>query len=230
MTGAGSGIGRATAIALAQRGWSVALAGRRREPLDAVAHEIAAGGGTAHVLTGDIGVAREARAMVVAAADALGALDALINNAGLAPLMPIPEHDEQTIADVFNVNAVGPANAIAAAWPIFARQRRAVIVNVSSAASTDPFPGFFAYAAAKAAVNLLARSAAKEGARLGIRAFAVAPGAVETPMLRAIFDARAVPPQACLTPEAVAAVILDCIEGRRDAENGATIAVSTPRA
>jgi NAD(P)-dependent dehydrogenase (short-subunit alcohol dehydrogenase family) len=98
-------------------------------------------------------------------------------------------------------------------------------VNVSSIATVDPFPGFFAYAASKAALNLMTASAAKEGANVGIRAFAVAPGAVETPMLRASFDAKAVPPEACLEPESVARVIVACATGLRDADSGRVIPV-----
>jgi NAD(P)-dependent dehydrogenase (short-subunit alcohol dehydrogenase family) len=90
----------------------------------------------------------------------------------------------------------------------------------------DPFAGFFAYAAAKASVNLFARSCAKEGRTLGIKAFAIAPGAVETRMLRAIFPESALPPDKAMPPEKIAGIMLECIDGKRDAENGTTILVS----
>lgn len=225
VTGAGSGIGRATAILLAARGYHVALAGRREGPLRAVAAELPASAEPL-VIAADVGDAAAARAMVASAADRFGRLDVLINNAGLAPLLPIDRTSAAALDEVYRVNALGPANAIAAAWPHFTRQGSGCVVNVSTMGTIDPFPGFFAYASAKAAVNLMARSCASEGLAIGVRAFAVAPGAVETPMLRALFDERAAPPAACLTPDEVASVILDCVEGRRDHDNGNVIPVT----
>lgn len=226
VTGAGSGVGRAVAWALAREGFAVALVGRREAPLEEVRREIEATGGRAVVMPCDAGDAGAIRAAVAGAAKALGRLDALINNAGVAPLLNIERHTPETIDETFATNAIGPANAIAAAWPIMAAQRSGVIVNVSSMASRDPFPGFFAYAASKAAVNLMARSCANEGASVGIRAFSVAPGAIETPMLRAMFTEQMIPRERCLSPERVAGVIVDCVLGKRDGENGQTIYLS----
>jgi NAD(P)-dependent dehydrogenase (short-subunit alcohol dehydrogenase family) len=95
-------------------------------------------------------------------------------------------------------------------------------------ATTDPFPGFFIYAAAKAGVNLMAKSCAKEGREFGIRAFSVAPGAVETPMLRALFSEVQLPPEKCLSPDDVAKVVVECIAGERDTQNGETIFIPSP--
>ena len=78
------------------------------------------------------------------------------------------------------------AGAIAAAWPRFVRQGGGCIVNVSSMSSLDPFPGLSVYGAAKAALNAIVKGCVHEGAAAGIRAFTVAPGSVETAMLRAI--------------------------------------------
>jgi NAD(P)-dependent dehydrogenase (short-subunit alcohol dehydrogenase family) len=99
------------------------------------------------------------------------------------------------------------------------------VVNVSSLASSDPFQGFFAYAASKAALDSFVRSMHREGARHGIRAFSVNPGAVETPLLRSNFPVKVVPASAALAPEAVAMLIVDCIEGRREADRGKTIEI-----
>jgi len=81
-----------------------------------------------------------------------------------------------------NVNAV--YHACRAVWPVMKKQKSGVIVNISSIASVDPFAGFAAYGAAKAWVNAWTKALADEGRRLGIRVFSVAPGAVETRMLR----------------------------------------------
>ena len=86
------------------------------------------------------------------------------------------------------------------------------MVNVSSMASIDPFPGFATYAAAK----------------IGVKAVAVAPGAVETPMLRSMFNEQMIPKDKALSPEQVAKIITDCITGERAFTSGETIAVPSP--
>lgn len=222
ITGASSGIGLATARILAARHWRIALVARdaaRLEQARASLHDP-----DAHpVIPADLAEHDAADRVVAAALSQASRVDAIINNAGLAPLLPIDRHDEALLQRLFAVNAIAPARAIAACWPHFVNQRAGVIVNVSSLATRDPFPGFFGYAASKAAVNLLAQSAAKEGAAHNIRAFAVAPGAVETPMLRALFDTVSLPPASCLAPDDVAKLIVDCVEGRQDHQNGKTI-------
>ncbi|MFG0283707.1 MAG: SDR family oxidoreductase [Phycisphaerales bacterium JB039] len=223
ITGAGSGIGRAAAIELADRGWRLALCARRREPLE----ETADLADTECVIApGDVADVEDCRAMIAAATDGLGRLDALVNNAGYAPLLPIDQTDPDTIARAFAVNAIGPATLIHLAWPIFLRQKRGVVVNVSTLGTKDPFPGFFAYAASKAAVNLMTQSCASEGADHGVRAFAIAPGAVETGMLRELFSEQQLPRDQCLAPEAVAAVIAECVCGEREVDNGKVIWMS----
>lgn len=226
ITGAGSGIGRATALALGARGWRVVLAARTegalRETADLV-RKGAPGAPDPIVIPTDVAEPDQVRALIDRAHAGAGRLDALVNNAGLATLLPIAKTDERAFLESLQVNSVAPALAILRAWPHFAAQRSGCVVNVSTMGTSDPFPGFFAYAAAKASVNLMARSCALEGKSIGVRAFAVAPAAVETPMLRSLFDLRTVPSKACLTPEDVARVIVDCVLGQRDADNGKTI-------
>ena len=224
ITGAGSGIGRATAVLLASRGYALAVAGRRGERLRETCELCALGpAGSALTLTADLARPGEAARIVDEALGRFGRLDVLINNAGLAPLRPLSEHTPALIDEVYAVNALAPAHAILRAWPAFIRQGSGCIVNLSTMGTLDPFPGFFAYAPAKAAVNLQALCAAREGAADGVRAFAIAPGAVETEMFRTIATEEAFPRSRTLDPAEVAAVILDCIEGRRDAENGRVI-------
>ncbi len=228
VTGAGSGIGRAVALLLAQGGHDVVLAGRTQAPLEEVAGAIetaTSGASRSLVIPTDIGRSEEVERLIRTTDQEMGRLDVLINNAGRADLLPIERTDPEIIRHSFEVNAIGPALAIHLAWPIFKRRKSGCIVNVSTAGTHDPFPGFFAYAASKASVNLMAKSAANEGKSIGVRAFSVAPGAVETPMLRGIFNTKTVPTQACLTPEQVGNVILDCVTGRRDGDNGKTILI-----
>jgi NAD(P)-dependent dehydrogenase (short-subunit alcohol dehydrogenase family) len=227
ITGAGSGIGRAAAILLAREGYDVALVGRRAErlaetaallPRDARHIEIAA----------DIGRADQARAAIDRCLAAFGRLDALVNNAGYAPMKPIDEHTPALIDEVYRVNALGPAYLIARAWPAFRAQHGQTgvggcVVNISTQGIDDPYPGFLAYASAKAAASTMARSVAKEGEAIGVRGFAIAPGAVETGMFRAIVPESVVPKTETMTPESVAQVILECLRGDHDVQNGDTI-------
>lgn len=224
ITGAGSGIGRATAVALAREGYRLALVGRRAEPLAQTAAALPSGSHSIQIIA-DVAKPEDAARMIDAAAAAFGRLDALVNNAGFAPLLPIDRTTPEILRQVYNTNALGPAYAIARAWPIFVRQRRGCIVNLSTLGTFDPFPGFFAYAAAKAAVNLMALSCANEGREHNIRAFAIAPGAVETEMLRANFPESVIPRSKTLPPESVAQVIVECVLGKRDEQNGRTIIV-----
>jgi NAD(P)-dependent dehydrogenase (short-subunit alcohol dehydrogenase family) len=157
-----------------------------------------------------------------------GRLDALVNAAGMGELHEISVTTPQLLRRTFETNTFSVALAIAAAWPVFTAQKRGCVVNVSSMATADPLPGFFVYAASKAAIDIMAKSCAIEGAGLGIRAFSVAPGAVETPLLRSLFDAQALPSSQCLEPEFIARVITDCVQGERDEDNGQVIYLPSP--
>lgn len=227
ITGAGSGIGRATASLLAGARHRLVLAGRRRETLEETTSMLGTGA-EALIVCADVAEAAQAAEMVDAAVERYGRLDNLVNNAGLAPVRPIDQTTPEVLRAVYGVNALGPAYAIVRAWPTFVRQRSGCIVNVSTMGTVDPFPGFFAYAAAKSAVNSMARSCAKEGRAFNIRAFAVAPGAVETEILRANFPESVLPRDKALDPRAVARVIVDCIAGALDDQNGGTVLVPSP--
>ena len=227
VTGAGSGIGRATAEALASRGCAVALAGRNAERLRATEKVIESshGPGRTLVIQADVAHVDQVEAMVDRAVQRFGRLDVLVNNAGEASAVPIGATTAELVREYLQINALGPAAAILRAWPVFERQRCGCVVNVSSIASVDPFPGFFAYAASKAPLNVMVKSIAKEGAGIGVKAYCIAPGVVETPLLRRTFDLKSVPAEACLTPEEVAGLIVECVEGGRAGANGATLAI-----
>lgn len=220
ITGASSGIGLATARKLSHLGHHVVLASRTTTALEAAAASLP---GKSTIIPCDVGDLAQARALIKRVATELGRIDNLISNAGWAELHGIAETTDDTLQRAFNINALGPAALIAEAWPIFAKQKSGCIVCTSSMATQDPFPGFFAYASSKASVNLLAAACAKEGAKLGIRAFAVAPGAVETPLLRSMFSEKSLPAAACLAPDKVADMIIACIQGEHDEENGRVI-------
>jgi NAD(P)-dependent dehydrogenase (short-subunit alcohol dehydrogenase family) len=227
VTGAGSGIGRAAALALAGRGYAVALAGRNVDRLRAAAETIERSHGAGRVLVvgADMTIQRQVEELVDRTVERFGRVDVLVNNAGDAKAVPIRRTSAAAVRDFMEVNAIGPAAAILRAWPIFERQGGGCVVSVSSMATVDPFPGFFAYAASKAPLSVMTKSIAKEGAAIGVTAYCIAPGAVETPLLRRTFDAATVPAEACLSSEEVAGLIIECVEGGRPEANGVTLAI-----
>ncbi|MDX2116227.1 MAG: SDR family oxidoreductase [Planctomycetota bacterium] len=226
VTGAGSGIGAAAARMLAASGYALALSGRSVGPLRALAEAVAGGDGPEPlVIQADMGIEMDVHALVDTTLDRHGRIDVLVNNAGVGWNRPVKAHDPAMIRRTMEVNALGPLLAVHRAWPAFEKQRSGCVVNVSSMATFEPFPGFFAYACSKGAIDLLARVVSIEGRSIGVRGFSVAPGAVETPLLRRSFDERAVPAHKCLTPDRVGQLILECIEGKHDAENGRVLGI-----
>jgi len=225
ITGATSGIGRATAMQMASRGYDLHLSARHRCALVEVKCEIDKRYESVKVRTCQIDLARSGvgTRLIEDALSTFESIDILINNAGFAPLTPIGQYDHFTIEQAFRVNALGPAEMINAVWPVMCENGGGRIVNVSTLGTRDPFPGFFAYAASKCAVNSFARSIASEGSEFGIRGFAVAFGAVETPLLRSLFDETMIPTSAALSADEAAAVVVECACGARDHENGSTI-------
>jgi 3-oxoacyl-[acyl-carrier protein] reductase len=209
ITGAGRGIGRATAVELGHLGYRLALVARTISELGETA--VLAGGG--EIMAADVAQPQSAPRIVTAAMEKFGAIDAVIHCAGVAPVRSIAEMSPEEWHHVINTNLSAAFYLCRAVWPQFASQRSGVVVNVSSAAARDPFPGFAAYGAAKAAVNLFGLAAAREGASIGVRVHTVAPGAVETRMLREIFSHEQYPREKTLDPADVARVIVQYVLG-----------------
>lgn len=222
VTGAGSGIGLEVARQLSTLGWSVVLSGRTRSKLEAVGATLP---GEWMAIEGDVGDQDSVKVLVEQAIARFGGVDALVNAAGAAALGTIAQHTPQMILESFATNAAGPAMLMAAVWPIMTSRGGGRIVNVSSMASIDPFDGFFAYAASKSAMNMLSKMGDKQGRRDGIRCFCVAPGAVETPMLRSLFSREQVPASAAMSASDVASVVVECVSGERAPNGGEPIVV-----
>jgi NAD(P)-dependent dehydrogenase (short-subunit alcohol dehydrogenase family) len=184
VTGAGSGIGAAAARALAADGVDVALAGRRREPLEAVAGEIADAGGRAVVIAADISREAEARQVVAAAVQALGGLHVLVNNAGaIRRGRRLHELDVATWDAQLGVNLRAHFLVLHAALPhLLEQDGDRAIVNVGSTLAHKVVAGIAPYAAAKGGLASLTRCLAVEYGPEGIRANAVMPGIVRTPL------------------------------------------------
>jgi NAD(P)-dependent dehydrogenase (short-subunit alcohol dehydrogenase family) len=223
VTGAGSGIGRATAVALAARGYALVLAGRRAESLQQTGAALAT---PWLAVPADLGRPEQVQALVDAALARFSRVDVLVNAAGVIFKGDIDQHRPEAIADVLAVNAAGPANLVARLWTTFARQRSGCVVNISSIVTQHRHGGPLAYTVSKGALDMLTQCCAIEGRHCGLRAFSINPGPVETAMLRNHYDESAVPRWTALTSEQVAAVVVDCLEGRWDKRNGGTIVVT----
>ncbi|KUO22229.1 SDR family NAD(P)-dependent oxidoreductase [Streptomyces dysideae] len=185
VTGAGSGIGRAIALAFAAEGAQVVVAGRRQEPLDETVALIEQAGGKALAVTADVSRATDVQAVVEATVEHFGSLDVAVNNAGVfrggSPLAELSEEDWRTQLDT---NVTGVFLALQAEIRRMRTQPAGgAIVNVASTFGVHTrHPGAAAYAASKAAVSVLTRGAALDHIRDGVRINAVSPGAVDTPM------------------------------------------------
>jgi NAD(P)-dependent dehydrogenase (short-subunit alcohol dehydrogenase family) len=184
VTGGGSGIGRAAARAFASEGALVCVAGRRPEPLAETVAQIEAGGGRASAIAADLTRADEASRAVDAAAAATGSLDVAVNALGVAGAgAKVAELDEETWSQVIATNLTGIWQAMKHEIARMRTHGGGAIVNVASnIGAHSRREGFGAYAASKAAVSALTRTAAREYISEGVRINAVSPGPTDTPM------------------------------------------------
>jgi NAD(P)-dependent dehydrogenase (short-subunit alcohol dehydrogenase family) len=183
VTGGNAGIGEAIAKTFAQEGASVVITGRRQDALDRVAGEIRQANGRCATVVGSVTDERHGPAAVQQAIQQFGALDVLVNNAGVGEFgRRLHELDDKTWARVLDVNVTGVFRMTRAAVPEMLRQRRGSIVNISSIASLVGLPALPAYAASKGALNALTRALAIDYAKDGIRCNVVSPGLIATPM------------------------------------------------
>jgi len=191
VTGAGSGIGAATARLLAERGLGVALVGRRRERLDALAAEIAAAGGRAFAVPADLAEPQAPPAVVDAVLDACGQIDVVVNNAATLMLQTL---EDVSVADFDRhvaVNVRSPYFLVQAALPALRSSSSPVVVNVSSAAAAMYRRGQSVYGLTKAAIEHMTMNLAAELAPDRIRVACVRPGPVESEIHTSVTDPEA---------------------------------------
>lgn len=181
--GASRGIGEHTARRLAKAGAAVVVSSRNIAACEIIEAEIVASGGRARSARLDVSDYGEVANAVDLALEAFGALDIVVNNAGvIEPIQLIAECDVKAWADNIKTNVVGVLHGCRAALPAMLAQRRGVIVNVSSGAASAPLEGWSAYCAGKAAIAMLTSSLHLEYASGGIRAYGFRPGLVDTAM------------------------------------------------
>jgi len=225
VTGASSGVGRASAMLLAGMSYGVALVARNADKLQETENELNEQHPNAATLCapGDVTDPEAVQQVLDQTLERFERIDAIVNAAGSAPLQPIEKVTPDLWQGCVDSNLSSVVHMVSKAWPTLRKQRSGTIVNVSSMAAFDPITGFNIYGAAKAGVNLLTYATGQEGKKPGIQTVCVAPGAIETPMLRQHFSEKVLPKDKTLSPEDVATVIVDCITGEREFTSGETI-------
>jgi len=191
VTGAGSGIGAATAVAMAAEGARIVVADINEAGAKATVQTVEAARGQAIAMTADVTRAADNQALVERALAAWGALDVFFANAGVPQWKTDVEAvDEPTFDRIFDVNVKGVYLAAKAALPVMKRARRGVFLITASTAAIRPRPGGQIYAASKGAVVTLAKALALEVAPHGVRVVAICPVATHTPMLPTFMGTR----------------------------------------
>ncbi len=184
ITGAGSGIGRASAVEFARAGAHVVVADLNAVNVQATADQVRAVGGQAETVVVDVTDAEAVQRMVQTAVDRFGRLDVLFNNAGLPQAFtPFEDSTDELFERIFDVNVRGVFYGCRAAVPQMKRQGGGVILNTASTAGIRPRPGLAVYNASKGAVITLTKALAVELAPHRIRVISICPVATDTPML-----------------------------------------------
>jgi len=217
ITGALTGIGRATALAFAQKGEKIVVSGRRDDAGNALAEELRKLGAQAEFIHADVRKEEDIRALVDQTITRFGRLDIAVNNAGTEGQPgPVVQQTAETYAATFDTNVLGTLLAMKHELRVMQAQGSGSIVNISSTYGHVGAAGASVYAASKHAVEGLTKSAAIEVATSGVRVNAVAPGPVDTDMLDRFtgsaegkaYMASRVPTGRIGTPEEIARVVV----------------------
>jgi NAD(P)-dependent dehydrogenase (short-subunit alcohol dehydrogenase family) len=180
ITGGGTGIGRACALAFAREGAKIAVAGRRREPLEAVVHEIEGAGGKALALTCDVTQTASVAAALSQSEQHFGRLDTIVNNAGAVVVATAEHTSDEDWQKVIAANLTGTFLVSRAALPLLRKAGGGSIVNIGSVLGLVARKERAAYCAAKAGVSGLTRAMAVDHAKDRIRVNCICPTIVET--------------------------------------------------
>ncbi len=185
ITGVSSGIGEGIAKMLAAEGVQVVLVARRQQELQRVADAIRHQGGTALIAPADLRDERALRAVVEQTRNSFGPIDILVNSAGIVDTTPIHELDMRAWDAGMDVNLRAPTLLCAAVLPGMRERDRGYIINIASEAGIIVYAGMGAYAVSKHALRVLTELIQEENQAFGIKAWAICPGFVDTPMVAA---------------------------------------------
>jgi short-subunit dehydrogenase len=230
VTGASSGIGRAIALTLAERGATVVGLARRRDLLDELAPELARRTRGSTTAVCDVGDADAFRAALDAIALEHGPIDILVNNAGVDLMLPVPGGELSTVRKVFDVNFFSTVTGTLAVMPGMTQRGWGVVVNVSSDAARAPEPKQGAYAASKAAISAFSESVAHEVAAQGVHVHVLYPAWVPTAMgLSGNEDGGSLPPKMVRrTEQQVASLVAERMGGPHLDINAARLPLLAP--
>ncbi|AZQ53256.1 SDR family NAD(P)-dependent oxidoreductase [Burkholderia cenocepacia] len=238
ITGALSGIGRATAFAFARDKACIVLGGRRREVGEKLAAELRATGIEAEFIEADVRREEQVEALVRGAVARFGQLDVAVNAAGVeGETGPVTEQTPERYAAVFDANVLGTLLAMKHELRVMTAQQHGSIVNVSSTMGLRGAAGMSIYTASKHAVEGLTKSAALEAAASGVRVNAVAPGPIDTEMLARLTGSgerkaamlSSVPLKRAGTPEEIAEAIVFVGSGKASYMTGEVLRVNGGR-
>lgn len=235
ITGASSGIGRATALRLAGHGARVMLGARRSDKLAELAEQIEAAGGQAAFQDIDVTSRTDVERLVKTAVDRFGRLDVYINNAGIAPNSLLDDLKVEDWEAMIDVNLKGPLYGIAAALPVFRRQQSGHFVNLLSTAGLTIKPTMAVYAGTKQAMRAIAEGLRQE-AGPHLRVTNISPGFIQTGLADSMTnpDAKASTEKAmaemAITPDSIARAIAFAIEQPAEVDVGDIVVRPTAQA
>jgi short-subunit dehydrogenase len=222
VTGASRGLGAALAHQLAAQGARVALVARGADELARRVEAIRKDGGDAHAIAADVGDKNAAHAIAATAAAVVGPISLLVNNAsslGHVPLRMLLDTDCEALEAALEVNVVGPLRLTKLVVPSMVLRGEGLVVNVTSDAAVEAYPGWGAYGSTKAALEQMGRIFGAELESTGVRVITVDPGEMNTRM-----HADAMPdadPSSLLSPDVVAGRILRLVRDAGALHNGA---------
>lgn len=235
VTGAGSGVGRAIALGLANGGAGVVIADLSSERAEGVVKEITSSGGSALAVAVDVADAPGVREMIAKSIEKFGKIDILISNAGWDKVMPFVETDESLWDRVIDINYRGHVACAHATVPHMIEAGSGKIVFIASDAGRVGSSGEAIYSGAKGAVIAFSKALARETARKGINVNCVAPGLTDTPMLAQVSEGneklmgaiiRSIPLGRVGTPQEVANAALFMASSDADYITGQTLSVN----
>jgi NAD(P)-dependent dehydrogenase (short-subunit alcohol dehydrogenase family) len=189
ITGGGTGIGRAIALAFAREGAKVAVAGRRKEKLDETLRELEKRGGSGLAIVCDVSNERDAQCAVREMSKSFGKMDVLVNNAGVLHAATIEGTSEEQWDKLLTINLKGPFLMCKAALPEFRKAGGGAIVNVGSVLGLVAMKDRAAYCASKGGVTLLTKAMALDHAHENVRVNCICPSIVETELVAGLFAA-----------------------------------------